>query len=114
MKKKRKKVRKPRSKKPQTKATREPAPTPSTPAPIAEIDALDLAVNDGAVAALPPGAQPPTDPDQEPTYAFPSKSRCPRCKGLYNTVYCTRGELRYYKCLHAFCRATWRIKGALI
>ena len=44
-------------------------------------------------------------------YAFPSKSRCPRC-GVLNTVaYTTRGPIQYRQCQRAVCRRKYSVTG---
>lgn len=46
-----------------------------------------------------------------PVFAFPSKSRCPRCQSL-NTVRTTdRGRVQYRRCRVPICRRTYKVIG---
>jgi len=60
--------------------------------------------------------QPPEGEDNEeekakPQYAFPSKSRCPRCQTTDTKAYTTKGKYQYRECLRAICRKTYTVEG---
>jgi hypothetical protein len=44
-------------------------------------------------------------------YAFPSKSRCPRCLGLNTVSYKTKGAKQYRRCRGAVCRHRYSEEG---
>lgn len=108
-----KKTRKKQARKKQTRkkqAAAKPAEAPSNMAAPRPTTVIDI---DGMMAE-PINAPPPAveaEENAKPTFSFPSRTRCPRCKGLYNLVVSTQGGYRYYRCKHAICRATWRVAG---
>ena len=48
---------------------------------------------------------------EEVKYAFPSKSRCPRCGVLDTVAYTTRGPIQYRQCQRAVCRRKYSVTG---
>ena len=68
----------------------------------------------------------PAIPDLEPAvgdepiivvdavYAFPTKSRCPKCKRLATRATSTRGEVQLRRCLRPSCRTTYKETGRAI
>ena len=46
-------------------------------------------------------------------WAFPSKSRCPRCKTINTVAYSTDSEngVQYRKCLNSICRHRYKALG---
>lgn len=47
-------------------------------------------------------------------YAFPSKSRCPRCRGMNTRAYGTTGGVQYRECLSGICRNEYKVLGKVI
>ena len=44
-------------------------------------------------------------------WAFPSRSRCPRCKGIQTKATSTQGETQYRKCQAPVCQFRYAVKG---
>lgn len=56
----------------------------------------------------------PTASGTGSVYAFPSKSRCPRC-GVENTkAYGTNAGVQYRECLAPVCKWSYKVTGSLI
>jgi len=47
-------------------------------------------------------------------YAFPSKSRCPRCGTLETRQRSTKGRVQYRQCTRAICRWRYQVFGRQI
>lgn len=47
-------------------------------------------------------------------YAFPTKSRCPRCQTTDTFAYKTNGNVQYRKCQRAICRHSYPVFGTKI
>ena len=47
-------------------------------------------------------------------YAFPTKSRCPRCRSHRTTATHTRNSRQYRQCKNAVCRHKWVVHGTII
>ena len=47
-------------------------------------------------------------------YAFPSKSRCPRCGSLDTYVRSTQGSVQYRACRMAVCRRNYAVSGEVV
>jgi len=50
----------------------------------------------------------------EPIYAFPTKSRCPRCKQTDTEATSTQGKWQYRRCTRAICRHAYQVEGTKI
>ena len=44
-------------------------------------------------------------------WAFPSRSRCPRCKGIQTKATSTQGDTQYRKCQAPVCQFRYAVKG---
>lgn len=47
-------------------------------------------------------------------WAFPSKSRCPRCGTINTKMYSSNQNIQYRKCMNAVCRNTYKVIGVLV
>lgn len=47
-------------------------------------------------------------------YAFPTKSRCPKCRRLSTRATSTRGEIQLRRCLRPSCGTTYKETGRAI
>jgi hypothetical protein len=47
-------------------------------------------------------------------YAFPNKSRCPRCRSTNTECISTVGAIQYRKCRGAVCRNGYKVSGTPI
>lgn len=54
-------------------------------------------------------ASPPPAPAVQ--FAFPTKSRCPRCRGDRTRCNRTAGQVQYRECLGAVCRHKYKAVG---
>lgn len=65
---------------------------------------------------VPPAPQLPKAPalEAQVQYSFPSKSRCPRCKGTDTVSYKTNGNRQYRKCRAPVCRARYSEEGQVV
>lgn len=50
----------------------------------------------------------------EAVYAFPTKSRCPKCRRLATRATSTRGDVQLRKCIRPSCRTTYKEAGTAI
>ena len=48
------------------------------------------------------------------TFAFPTHSRCPRCKTVDTAAYRTKKNVQYRRCLRGICRYKYVIIGTKI
>ena len=71
-------------------------------------------------AATAPVHDPPPDPSPTPAveatppatvFAFPSRSRCPRCGTVDTVALSTQGDVQYRRCLRAICRKRYAVRG---
>jgi hypothetical protein len=53
-------------------------------------------------------------PKADPPYAFPSKSRCPRCRSTHTTRTGAAGEKQYRTCMIGRCGWKYTVTGTLI
>lgn len=51
-------------------------------------------------------------PEQGEAWAFPTKSRCPRCKSLNTHRITHRDGVQYRECKMAICRHRYTVRGA--
>jgi len=64
----------------------------------------------GITAEIPP-IQPVSEVERPVEYAFPTKSRCPRC-GVSDTIaVSTAKNIQYRKCRQGICRQTYKVVG---
>ena len=47
----------------------------------------------------------------EPEYAFPSRSRCPRCQASDTRAVSTQGNVQYRQCIRPICRQRYKVIG---
>jgi len=56
--------------------------------------------------------EPAEDGAQEArVFAFPTRSRCPRCGGSETRAYSTKADVQYRECLTPICRVRYAVKG---
>lgn len=53
-------------------------------------------------------------PQPQQTWAFPSRSRCPRCGSIQTKAYRVEGGVQYRECQNAVCRRRYRVDGILV
>ena len=67
------------------------------------------------VETNPPADTQPEKPKKKKVkYAFPSKSRCPRCGSTQTVTLSTQKNVQYRKCQMAVCRWTYTVVGGKI
>lgn len=52
--------------------------------------------------------------DLEPVYAFPSRSRCPRCKSINTVAHGKHGGTQYRVCQQPICRKRYSVAGSAV
>lgn len=50
----------------------------------------------------------------EQAWAFPTKSRCPRCGSIQTKAYRVEGGVQYRECQSAVCRKRYRVDGEAV
>ena len=65
-----------------------------------EAEAIEMASETGMTAG-----------EEEVKYAFPTRSRCPRCKGLNTRAYKTVGKYQHRECQAPICRWRYVVTG---
>ena len=53
-------------------------------------------------------------PAKPKVWAFPTKSRCPRCGSVETEATSTQGELQYRRCTVPVCRRTYVVYGTQV
>ena len=49
-----------------------------------------------------------------PVYAFPTRSRCPRCGSLNTEAYTTQGDIQRRRCRVPVCRRKYHVVGVRV
>lgn len=65
--------------------------------------------NESKDSEISPESQSPKE-----AYAFPTKSRCPRCGALDTKATSTQGKIQHRQCQRAICRRRYTVKGEII
>jgi hypothetical protein len=72
---------------------------------------------DGLRPATPPAAPKPAPPssapagEEQPTYKFWNKSRCPHCGRIDTVAYASHDGVQWRRCLAPICRRTFKVTG---
>lgn len=53
----------------------------------------------------------PKAPVEKAAYAFPTKSRCPRCRALDTKATSTQGKIQHRQCQRGHCRFRYTVRG---
>jgi hypothetical protein len=68
----------------------------------------------GAQVDIRPAVLAPLTADPGPVYAFPTRSRCPRCGSIDTVARSTQGRTQYRRCRVAICRGAFKVTGVFV
>lgn len=97
-----------RTKKQKAAIKRKPAVKPKAKSEVAHAEASSLAAPESPPAVTSVSSAKPK------AYAFPTKSRCPRCRGLQTRCYSTQGRVQYRRCLAPVCQKAYTVMGTKV
>lgn len=73
-----------------------------------------LAMKPVKLVSPPSPAPAPAPLTEEKAYAFPTKSRCPRCRSLNTTRRSQKEATQYRRCQQAVCRHKYTVTGTQV